>query len=59
MEKLKKQTDLKVAVQVNGEPFILGGDGLLMEYVDDEKALLYIKSKDSDKEIKIRIEKEK
>jgi len=59
MEKLKKQENLKVAVQVDGVPFILGGDGILFESVDDSTALLYIKSKDSDKEIKIKIEREK
>lgn len=58
MEKLKKHEDLKVAVQVDGEPFILTGEGILFEYTDSNKALLYIKSKEGNKEIKIRIEKE-
>lgn len=58
MEKLKRHDDLKVAVQVDGEPFILTGEGILFEYVDDNKVLVYIKGKENKKEIKIRIEKE-
>lgn len=57
MAELKKQNDLKVAVTVDGKPFITIEEGELHEYVTNNEALLYIKSKEGNKEIKIKITK--
>jgi len=57
MPELKKQNDLKVAITIDGSSFITSEEGELHEYVTDDEALLYIKSKDGTKEIKIKITK--
>ena len=57
MAELKKQDDLKVAVQVNGEAFISEDNGILYENITDDLVFLYIKSEDGTKEIKIKITK--
>lgn len=58
MPELKKQEKLKVAVQIDGSTFISSEEGILHEYVTDKEALLYIKSKEGNKEIKIKITKD-
>lgn len=57
MSELKKQEDLKVAVQIDGSSFISVEDGVLWEMVTDNEALLLIKHKNGEKEIKIKITK--
>jgi len=57
MAELKKHDDIKVAVSVNGESFITLEEGILHEYVEESEALLYIKNKEGNKEIKIKITK--
>jgi len=60
MTALKKQDDLSVAVQLNGEPFISSDNGILFEEIGDDSVLLYIKSaKDEKVNIKIKIHKKK
>lgn len=55
--KLKFEEGVKVAVEVDGNPFITMQEGLLFEQIEDDKAFLYIKTEDEKKQIKIRIEK--
>jgi len=55
--KLKFEEDLKVAVEVDGKPFITMEEGMLYEQVEKDSAYLYIKTEDEKKQIKIRIEK--
>lgn len=57
MPELKKQENLKVAVQIDGSSFISSEDGVLFESVNDKEALLLIKNKENNKEIKIKITK--
>ena len=57
MAELKKHDNLKVAIQVNGEAFITEDNGILFEDVGNDSALLYIKTEDGTKEIKIKITK--
>ena len=57
MPELKKQDNLKVAVTVDGSSFISQEEGELHEYVTNNEVLLYIKSKEGNKEIKIKITK--
>jgi len=57
MPELKKQQNIKVAVTIDGSSFITTEEGELHEYVTDDEALLYIKSKEGNKEIKIKITK--
>lgn len=57
MPELKKQDKIKVAVVVDGSSFITAEEGILHEYVTDNEALLYITSKEGNKEIKIKITK--
>jgi len=57
MPELKKQDNLKVAVQVDGSSFINAEDGALWEMTTDNEVLLLIKHKDGSKEIKIKITK--
>ena len=57
MAELKKQDNLKVAVQVNGETLISEENGILYENTTDDLVFLYIKSEDGTKEIKIKITK--
>lgn len=56
--KLTFEKDLKVAVEVNGEPFINLEKGVLYQSIGDNEAYLYIKNTDKDKEIKIKIIKD-
>jgi len=58
MPKLIKHEDYKVAVVIDGSSFISAEDGVLHESIDNKEVLLYIKSKDGNKEIKIKINKE-
>jgi len=55
--KLKFEEDIKVAVEVDGKPFISMEEGILFEHVGDNEAFLYIKNEDESKQIKIKIEK--
>ena len=57
MAELKKQENLKVSVVVDGSAFITSENGVLFEYTTDNEILLYIKSKEGNKEIKIKINK--
>jgi hypothetical protein len=58
MPQLKKHEDIKAAVVIDGSSFISLEDGVLHEYTSDKEVLLYIKSKDGSKEVKIKIVKE-
>ena len=58
--KLKLEKDVKVAVEINNQPFITGEEGVLYQNLDDNdnEILLYIKTNNqSPKEIKIKITK--
>ena len=57
MAELKKQDNLSVAVQVNGEAFITEDNGILYEDITNDSAMLYIKTENGSKEIKIKIVK--
>jgi len=57
MAELKKQDNLKVAVVIDGSSFITAEEGILLESVGDNEALLLIKTKDGKKEVKIKITK--
>jgi len=57
MPELKKQDKLKVAVTIDGSSFITAEEGILQEHVSNNEALLYITSKEGNKEIKIKITK--
>jgi len=57
MAELKKHDNLKVAVQMNGEPFIPEDNGILFGESEDGTMLLYIKTEDGSKEIKVKITK--
>ena len=57
MPELKKQDDIKVGVVLDGSTYLTTEEGILFEYTTDDEALLYIKSKDGSKEIKIKITK--
>ena len=57
MPELKKQDNLKVGVVIDGSTYLNSDDAVLHESVTDNEALLYIKSKDGKKEIKIKITK--
>jgi hypothetical protein len=59
MPQLKVHNDFKSAVVIDGSSFISSEEGILHEYVSDNEVLLYIKSKDGKKEVKIKIVKEK
>jgi hypothetical protein len=54
---LKIEKDVNVSVQVNGKPFIISSEGKLWQNIENEKALLMIKTEDGTKEIKIQIVK--
>ena len=54
MAELKKHDNIKVAVTINDSPFITLEEGILYEYVEENEALLYIKSKEGNREIKIK-----
>ena len=53
--KLKLEKDVSVAVEVDKKIFIESENGVLYQSIDDNEILLYIKSEDETKEIKIRI----
>jgi hypothetical protein len=55
MQTLKKHDDLKVAVVIDGKPFITIEEGILHESVKNNEALLYIKTINGNKEVKIKI----
>ena len=57
MPELKKQEKLKVGVVIDGTTYLTSEEGELHESVNDNEALLYLKSKDGTKEIKIKITK--
>jgi len=57
MPELKKHDDIKVAVVIDGSIYLTQEEGVLHESVTGYEALLYIKSKDGTKEIKIKITK--
>ena len=57
MAELKKQDNLKVAVVIDGSSFITAEEGILLESVGDNEALLLIKTEDGKKEVKIKITK--
>jgi len=57
MSKLTKHENYKVAVVIDGSSFISAEDGILHETIKDDEVLLYIKSKDGKKEVKIKINK--
>jgi hypothetical protein len=59
MPELKKQEKLKVAVVIDGNTFITSDEGVLFEYTTENEILLYIKSKEENKEIKIKISNER
>ena len=58
--RLKQEKDITVAVEINGAIFIGSENGVLYQHLDDDKdeILLYIKSNNEPKEIKIKISKE-
>jgi len=56
--KLKFEEDIKVAVEVDGKPFITSEEGILYQNVGDNEAFLYIKNAEENKEIKIRFAKD-
>jgi hypothetical protein len=58
MPQLKAHNDIKAAVVVDGSSFISLEEGVIHEYTSDKEVLLYIKSKDGSKEVKIKIIKE-
>ena len=58
MVKLKKEERLKVAVTVDGKPYITSEEGVLAEYVGDDVVYLYIRNRDETKEVKVKIERE-
>ena len=53
---LKLAKDVKAAVEINGHVFISFENNNLYEYIDENEALIYIKSNDGN-EIKIKIVK--
>ena len=54
--KLKKEENLKVAIEVDGSSFITAETGILFQNVEDDNELFfYIKDSSTNKEIKIRI----
>jgi len=54
--KLKREENLKVAIEVDGSSFITAETGILFQNVEDENELFfYIKDSSINKEIKIRI----
>jgi len=59
--KLKLEKDIKVAVEINGVNYINMDNGQLFQNIDDEdnQILFYIKSSTEQKEIKIKLVKEK
>jgi len=57
MPELKKHDDIKVGVVIDGSTYLSMEESVLHEYVTNDEALLYIKSKDGTKEIKIKITK--
>lgn len=59
--KLKLEKDIKVAVEINGVNYINMDNGQLFQNIDDEdnQILFYIKSPTEQKEIKIKLVKEK
>jgi len=57
MPELKKQENLKVGVVIDGSSFITSDEGVLFEYTTGNEILLYIKNKEENKEIKIKINK--
>ena len=57
MPELKRQDNLKVAIQVDGSTFITSEEGVLYEYVTDNEVFIYVNSKENNKEIKIKITK--
>jgi hypothetical protein len=56
--KLKFEEDLKVAVEIDGKPFITLEEGILYQHIGDDEAFFYIKNSEETKEIKIKIIKE-
>lgn len=57
--KLKFEEKIKVAVEVDGKPFISSEEGVLFQHIGDDEAFLYIKNMDETKEIKVKITKDK
>lgn len=56
--KLTKEKNIKVAVELNGEKYITSEEGILFQNSESiNEILLYIKSEDNSKEIKIKIMK--
>jgi hypothetical protein len=58
MPQLKKHDNIKAAVVIDGNSFIPLSDGILHEHTDTNEVLLYIKSSDGSKDVKIKIIKE-
>jgi hypothetical protein len=57
MPELKKHEDIKVAVVIDGSTYLTSEEGVLYEFITDNEALFYLKSRDGKKEIKIKINK--
>jgi len=53
--KLKREKDVNIAVEVNGEKFISLEDGIVYQTSNDKEILICVKTKNEDKEIKMRI----
>lgn len=51
---LKVNDKIKAAVELNGEVVINADNSIVYEEIGDKEAFIYIKSKVTDKEIKIR-----
>jgi hypothetical protein len=58
MPQLKKHENIKAAVVIDSSSYISLEEGVLHEYTSDKEALIYIKSKDGSREVKIKIIKE-
>lgn len=56
--KLTLEKDIRVAADINGEKFVGLEDGVLYQHMTDDEIFLFIKSKNEEKELKIRIIKE-
>jgi len=59
--KLKLEKDVKVAVEINGQKFVGLEDGILYQSIDDkeDEVFIFIKSSTDNKEMKIKMIKEK
>ena len=52
---LKLEKNIEAVVEINGELFINFNDSFLYQAIKNDKASFYIKSKNKEKEVKIRI----